>query len=268
MSVIIGPFAFSVAHVIFFAAIIIAFVVGWLFSRKLDVSVGDALFRVVAVTLIAARVSYVVRNSDLYFAEFWQIFNVRDGGFDFWVGVIAGAAMLIWEIIRNKPVAKGLVVSAVAGLVVFSGFHALHDYRTAGQLFVPEVQAQTLDGRNVWLNREFRGQPMVINLWATWCPPCVREMPLLEDAEGEYPDVAIVVLNQGENADLIVPFLQEQGLNLDNVLLDENSAFGAAISSQALPTTLFFDRHGVLIDSHVGEFSAARLRSGIQQIQD
>lgn len=267
MSVTLGPFAFSMTHVIFFSAVIAAFLVGWLFSRKTRQPVTDAIFRVLAVTLIVARLSFVIRYYDLYLTQPWQILNVRDGGFDFWAGLIGGAIMLLWEIMRRRKLATALVITSLIGLGIFLGLKGWQQYQYGDADFVPEVQLLTMDNRAVWLHREYRGEPLVVNLWATWCPPCVREMPLLEDAQATWPEVNFVTVNQGESVAFIENFLTEQDIQLEQMLRDPDGDLATAINNQALPTTLFFNAKGMLVDSHVGEFSAARLHNAVEKIR-
>src|SRR3546814_7473677 len=68
------------------------------------------------------------------------------------------------------------------------------------------------------------GEPMVVNLWATWCPPCRREMPVLAKAQEERGDVTFVFVNQGESESEIRDYLRESHLQLSNVLLDPFSS--------------------------------------------
>ena len=79
----------------------------------------------------------------------------------------------------------------------------------------------------------FIGTPTVLNLWATWCPPCRREMPVLQQAQGANPDVNFVFINQGEKADDIQGFIDRQGLTLRNVLVDERLQTGSALGHRA-----------------------------------
>ncbi len=69
----------------------------------------------------------------------------------------------------------------------------------------------------------------------------------------------IVFVNQGEESRTIAAFLDRQGLVLGNVLVDPQSRTGAALGHSALPTTLFFDAHGRLADTRIGELSQATL---------
>ncbi|MCQ9617345.1 TlpA family protein disulfide reductase [Paenalcaligenes niemegkensis] len=62
---------------------------------------------------------------------------------------------------------------------------------------LPDLQLVTLEERPAQL-RSYMGMPVVLNLWATWCPPCRREMPVLEQAQTAFPNVAFVLINQGK----------------------------------------------------------------------
>lgn len=69
----------------------------------------------------------------------------------------------------------------------------------------------------------YRGRPVVLNLWATWCPPCRREMPAFEQAQAAFPNVAFVMVNQGQNAQQAQAFLERESSALTDVLLDPSS---------------------------------------------
>ena len=113
----------------------------------------------------------------------------------------------------------------------------------------------------------FAGKPTVVNLWTTWCPPCRREMPVLEQAQAANPDANIVFVNQGEEAATIAAFLDRHGLALRNVLVDPQRRTGAALGHRALPTTLFFDAQGRLADTRIGELSQATLTQRLTSLR-
>ena len=119
-----------------------------------------------------------------------------------------------------------------------------------------------LDARPVDLG-SYRGRPVVLNLWATWCPPCRREMPAFEQAQAAFPKVAFVMVNQGESAQHARAFLEREGLTLTDVLLDPSSRTMQEMGTRGLPTTLFFDTQGQLVASHVGELTIASLKDAI-----
>jgi thiol-disulfide isomerase/thioredoxin len=131
---------------------------------------------------------------------------------------------------------------------------------------LPPLALSSLDGRPVTL-ADFAGKPTVVNLWATWCPPCRREMPALQQAQAANPDVNFVFVNQGEEAGVIAAFLGQEGLALRNVLVDPQSSTGAALGQSGLPTTLFFDASGRLAGIRVGELSQATLDQRLAELR-
>jgi len=136
----------------------------------------------------------------------------------------------------------------------------------AGRSTLPDAALAGFDGSSASLQR-FAGKPTVVNLWATWCPPCRREMPVLEKAQADHPDLNIVFVNQGESAGTVQGFLQAMGLDLDNVMLDPKGATGIHFEQRALPMTLFFDASGTLVSSRIGELSHATLQERIDELQ-
>jgi thiol-disulfide isomerase/thioredoxin len=107
----------------------------------------------------------------------------------------------------------------------------------------------------------------VINLWATWCVPCRREMPVLVEAQRTMPQVRFVFADQGESAGAVKQFLQAQPLTLQHVLIDENLQLSNYYNVRGYPTTLFIDARGRLRDTHIGELSRATLAERLQRIE-
>jgi len=134
---------------------------------------------------------------------------------------------------------------------------------------LPDTPLTTLAGDSIDLPSlaEDQGQPLVVNLWATWCPPCRREMPVFEQAQDEASDITFAFVNQGEDVALVNRFLDEQSLELGNVLLDARTALGDVTGAMAMPTTLFYDAEGRLVDTHFGELSHATLRQGLERLR-
>ena len=133
----------------------------------------------------------------------------------------------------------------------------------AGPL-LPDLDLAALDESPVSLV-SYMGQPVVLNLWATWCPPCRREMPVFEQAQADFPDIAFVMLNQGESAQQAQDFLQTEGLALTDVLLDPSSQAMRELKTGGLPTTFYFDARGELVDLHLGELTMAEMKDTLSQ---
>jgi len=130
---------------------------------------------------------------------------------------------------------------------------------------LPDLELKRYGGGTVNL-RQFLGKPLVLNLWASWCPPCRAEMPLLAEAQGRYREVNFVFVNQGEGEAEIHAFLQETGLPLGWVLLDPESSLSRLLKAQGLPTTYFFDAEGNLVARHPGQLFEGALEGYIAKL--
>ena len=104
---------------------------------------------------------------------------------------------------------------------------------------------------------------MVINLWATWCPPCPRDMPMMAEVAGSTDEADFVFANQGESRDAVDRYLAENGMALDHVLLDSFGELARHYGAPGLPATLFVGADGVLSHAHLGEISRETLQSRI-----
>ncbi len=118
----------------------------------------------------------------------------------------------------------------------------------------PEFSVSDLNGKTVHL-REYIGQPILINFWATWCGPCRREMPYLQQIVEEYADKNLTVLavNIQESPGKVKEFLSTNQLSIP-VFLDKTGQVAKNYGILSIPTTLFLDSDGVIIQKIVGAF--------------
>lgn len=216
--------------------------------------------------LVAARALFVLRNAASYLESPWSVLRIGDGGFDPLGFFVAAAAWAIWRL-RKAPAVRGPVLAAAllgSGGWLLASFGLQH--LQAQRVQVPAVVLQDLAGAPVRL-ADTQGQPLVLNLWASWCGPCVREMPVLSAAQRRHGQVRFVFVNQGEDAETVQHFLQQHAPALQGVLLDAPSATGDALGVQAYPSTLFFDRDGRLRELHLGELTAAGLEHKLRRLR-
>jgi thiol-disulfide isomerase/thioredoxin len=110
----------------------------------------------------------------------------------------------------------------------------------------PELELTDLAGRPVSL-RDLRGSVALVNLWATWCPPCKAEMPTLQSFYEKYRDegFVIVAINDGEPPELVEPFVRDYGLTFP-VWLDEEYKSEKAFNTISLPSSYVIDRQGTV----------------------
>ncbi len=115
----------------------------------------------------------------------------------------------------------------------------------------PMFALNRLDGESVSLE-DLRGKPTIINFWATWCPPCRQELPVLENTFKTYREqINFVAVNLRESSGTVQPFADKMGLTFP-ILLDTDSAVSQLYQVRGIPTTLFLNANGVVVNRHVG----------------
>nr|WP_260048987.1 TlpA disulfide reductase family protein [Pseudoduganella aquatica] len=115
--------------------------------------------------------------------------------------------------------------------------------------------------------RQFAGgKPMVVNFWASWCPPCRREMPVLAKMQQQRRDVAFVFVNEDAEAAAGQGFLAERGFTVANTVHDADGKIAHGVGASAFPTTLFYGADGKLASLHIGELSQASLNAYLEKI--
>jgi thiol-disulfide isomerase/thioredoxin len=262
----IGPLSLPYSVLLTVVAIALGGFVARRLARAAGAEVEPTLTHMLLVGLITARLAFVWQWREQYFDFPLGILDIRDGGWEPVAGVVAALLFGLLHTRRRADLRKPVLAAAFTTGVVLSlsGLATLLVASSAVPL--PPLVFSSLDGRSVSL-ADFAGKPTVVNLWATWCPPCRREMPALQQAQAANPDVNIVFVNQGEASLTIATFLDRHGLELRNVLVDPHSRAGAALGHRALPTTLFFDANGRLADTRIGELSHATLNQRLSNLR-
>ena len=130
----------------------------------------------------------------------------------------------------------------------------------------PELVLQDLQGKQVSL-QQLQGKPVVINMWATWCTPCRREMPVLQQAQKSHPNIQFVLLNQGEKAPVVSAYLQKNQIQMPYIWLDETMQSRSVLPYQGLPSTYFLNQQGEVVAHSLGELTSVQLQQYLQQIK-
>lgn len=253
----LGPLVVPYSLLLVLVSTTVGVYLGQRVGRRSGVNPEPQAVRAFVLALLVARVAFVWQYKDAYLESPWGVLDIRDGGWDAQLGVIAAWLYSLVVIRRQVVMRKPLLIAVgCATALWFVGSIALLVLRDDVRL--PKLALQALDGAPTSL-ASFEGKPTVVNMWATWCPPCVREMPVLQRAQAEHPEIHFVFLNQGESPEKVQRFLVRYSLSLRNVLLDAKGQAGAQFNQAALPTTLFFDASGRLVDQRVGELSQATM---------
>jgi thiol-disulfide isomerase/thioredoxin len=264
LNVSVGPFTLAMSHLIVLAALLVAACVGRFVGWRERSNIDDMLLQMVLLAALAARIVFVALWFDHYRAAPWTMLDIRDGGFH--AGAALGAAIVYLAVClwRTVPLRASLMSGVLAGALVWGAAVGVSGMTAPAPL--PTVALTTLAGVPTTL-AAMAGKPIVVNLWASWCPPCLREMPVLASAQQQEKAIHFVFVNQGEDVPTAARYLDAAPFTLNNVWLDPKAALGRAIGSTALPTTLFYDASGHLVDTHLGELSTASLASKLTQLR-
>ena len=130
----------------------------------------------------------------------------------------------------------------------------------------PDFEWVAPDGARVSL-ASLRPKGVVVNFWATWCEPCTREMPLLDRAAAQNPDVVFLAVDLDEDGDRIRAFFDRVGLQRLVPLLDVDLVTTKRYSVLSLPSTFFVDTGGTIRHVRIGEMDQEKLQRGLDSIK-
>lgn len=133
----------------------------------------------------------------------------------------------------------------------------------------PNFSLKTLDGKQVDL-KDYRGKKIIVNFWATWCPPCREEMPEMERFYKDYKnqDVEILAVNleySEPNTEKVSKFVQEYKLSFP-IPLDEKNTIGKQYRAVSIPTSYFIDEEGMVSTSHIGPMDYEFMKNEINKM--
>jgi thiol-disulfide isomerase/thioredoxin len=260
----VGPLLFSTERVAALLGLVVVLVGAEILARRLDPRFSRWSYLALGGGLVAARLGHVLENAASFAAEPWRVLAIWQGGFSLPWAALPVAIITVLALPRPRLMAWG-VASLAAGLLAWNTVHQL-SVSTRPETPLPALTLETLAGPPLAL-AETQGRPTVINIWATWCPPCRREMPVLAQAAQANPDVRFVFANQAEDAATIRTYLARQGLELPNVALDATQAIPRHYETLGIPITLFVGPDGRLATSHTGEISPEQLNANLARLR-
>lgn len=164
------------------------------------------------------------------------------------------------------------VLLVIIGFLYFFGQNSGQRVKIIGEGDrAPEFQLATLDGKAVSLS-SFRGKVVMVHFWATWCPPCVDEIPTLERLNRSFvgKDLAILAVSVDEGgAGAVGRFMQRNGFTLP-VLLNPDQSAARAYGTFKFPETYLLDREGVVRRKVIGaiDWTAPSVQQVIQAMLD
>jgi peroxiredoxin len=174
----------------------------------------------------------------------------------------------------RKPIflLAGILLGIILGLLAMIGIGRMQDSPKVSELIqeaessakpvvdapAPDFELTALSGEQTRL-RDFRGQIILLNFWATWCGPCRIEMPDFQSRFEQYSDELIVLaVNVAEDPEDIQDFMNELDLTF-GALLDSDEKVFRQYLVRGLPTTYFIDAEGILRIQHIGVMTEGQL---------
>ncbi len=192
------------------------------------------------------------------------------------VAVIAVAAVLYGMVTDEGEAGPPLSVAAGPEPAPHGNtVRPVPDWTAALERLRPAEAAPTVafaDGEgNSMTLADFRGQGVVVNLWATWCGPCVHEMPSLNRLQAMVADDGIRVVavsSDREGMAKVEPFLAEHGLDRLAPYLDPQGAFTRSLNGRVLPSTYILNREGEIVAQYIGpaEWDAPELVAAVREL--
>lgn len=173
-------------------------------------------------------------------------------------------------IIGGSLLFVGGVIAFVAFLQPQSGERGMQkapSFKDDDAAVVPSLTFEDYEGTEVSLD-EFRGTPIVVNAWASWCPFCVEELKEFAKVQKEFGEqVVIIAINRAESKETAKRFSDDVGVTDDlTFLLDPRDEFYDTIGGFSMPETIFVDADGRIRIHKRGPMEASEIREKIQQV--
>lgn len=144
---------------------------------------------------------------------------------------------------------------------VFEGPCTIHPSQQTRIIVAPSyvvTDVDSLDTGGTTLAAHMDGRPTLMTVWATWCEPCRRELPMLQDFAASHPDINVVTVNLGDDPASVESFLDEVDVSL-TTLIDTEGRLTSAMKVASVPSIAMIDTEGEVVARHTGELESDTL---------
>lgn len=235
--------------------------------------------------LLGARLGFVALNWSAYRAAPWTALYVWQPGYLYFSGVLAGAAYALWQVTIISPELRRSFLTVLAssylaaGLIFTTAILSTEFLKQPGVPGTgdraPNFKLQNLAAQTVQLS-DLAGRAVILNFWATWCPPCRREMPLLDEIQNAYGDqgLSVIGLDINESSERVKSYVNSVDISYPIWVdappgtpgFDSTHEIFSRFGGVGLPSTLFIDRNRVIRRIYVGELSRGFLQNQAENI--
>ncbi len=186
---------------------------------------------------------------------------------------------------KANQLALGVMVVSIAVSSIFNSQHEVGKVKSKSVLstsldsgkigtnkgeIAPDFELRSITGDNIQLS-DLRGKTVILNFWATWCPPCRAEMPEMQkfyenNKNNNVEILAVNLTNSERGPDAVSDFVEAKGITF-KVVLDEQGDIGNLYGAITIPTSYIIDKNGVIRNKYVGPMSYETMDRMISEIQ-
>lgn len=159
------------------------------------------------------------------------------------------------------------VLTAAVGYTLYANFTKEQVQKVEIGKLAPDFVLVDMNGEKHQLS-DYRGEGVFLNFWATWCKPCEREMPYIDNAYQYYKDkgVKVLTINVGESDVAVNNFIERHNLSFP-VMIDKDGHVQTVYGINPLPITFLIDKNGILVRSHTGELTQEKVNQFMEEIR-
>jgi thiol-disulfide isomerase/thioredoxin len=174
--------------------------------------------------------------------------------------LLNGLFAVVILIILFNPSAKALLIRGLMKVGLFQ-LDIAQPLKTVADKKLPDINFQSTNGQIMKLTNQ-KGKVIFMNFWATWCPPCIAEMPTINELQQKLKNnknIIFIMVDTDHNFSKSVPFMSEHHFNLP--LYQANNMIPENLLGNAIPTTVIFDKGGKMVFRHEGgaDYSSSQI---------
>jgi peroxiredoxin len=171
---------------------------------------------------------------------------------------------------KQRTIVRSIIMLILGTAVIYTlyaNFTKDENHKIEKGKPAPDFALIDLEGKKHKLS-DYKGQGVFLNFWATWCEPCKKEMPYINNQYHQFKDqgVQVLTVNVGESKLSVGKFAERYQLDIP-IVLDKESQVMNAYGIDPLPITFLINKEGNVVNTHIGELTEAMIKEFMEQIK-